>query len=153
MDFEQSKACLFLLDAYVAKHTQFSCIFPSHCIELMQFYLGSPEKILPGLVQWTSPQHSEHPYGVGNFRVFLPPTDDWTIGQPYYVIEPLEETVTGVHMNRYHPSTPIGSDVLIFSLLSQFHPNVFVHTRFGPHGTIATVRAQNEKYLDIVIRY
>lgn len=117
-----------------------------------QYYLGTPEQILPGLVQWKLPQHPVHAYGVGNFKAFLPPTQGYPLGQPYHIVDPIPNEV-GVHMHRYHPPHPSGKEVLLYTLLSQFHPNAFVHTRFGPHGSIALVRASNEKYLDIVLRY
>lgn len=56
-------------------------------------------------------------------------------------------------MNRYHPPVPVGKEVLVHALLSQFHPNPFVQTRFGPRGTVAVLRARNDVLLDIVFRY
>lgn len=56
-------------------------------------------------------------------------------------------------MNRYHPPVPVGKEVLVYALLSQFHPNPFVQTRFGPQGTVAVLRARNDVLLDIAFRY
>ena len=56
-------------------------------------------------------------------------------------------------MNRYRPSVPVGKEILLHTLLTQFHPNIFLHTRFGPRGSLALVRARSEKYLDIVMRW
>ena len=116
-----------------------------------QFYFGSPEQVLPGLVLWKTPQHFIHAYGVGNFRAFLPPSSSWHVGKPYHIVDAIADEA-GVHMNRYRPPRPAGKEVLLHTLLTQFHPNVFLHTRFGPRGSLALVRARSEKYLDIVMR-
>ena len=119
-----------------------------------QFYFGAPDQILPGLTRWKSPQHPLHIYGAGNFRVFLPPSSpaSYPLGETYHIIEPLRNEL-GVHMNRYRPPRPLGkADSLLYALLSQFHPNPFVQTRFGPRGTVAVVRARNNSLLDIVFR-
>ena len=89
-------------------------------------------------------------YGVGNFRVFLP-SPAQPFGESYYVIES-EFYGRRPHMNYYTPPDPKGSEILLHVLLSQFHPNAFVNCRFGPRGTLAVVRAENEDYYDIVIR-
>jgi hypothetical protein len=118
------------------------------------FYFGTPDQILPGLTRWKSPQHPLHIYGAGNFRVFLPPSSpaSYPLGETYYVIDPLRSEL-GLHMNRYRPPRPLGkAESLLYALLSQFHPNPFVQTRFGPRGTVAVVRARNNSLLDIVFR-
>lgn len=108
--------------------------------------------MLPGLVQWTAPQHPLHVYGVGNFKIFLPPSLSSPLGHTYHVIHPGMDD-SGLHMNRYHPPIPVGKEVLVYALLSQFHPNPFVQTRFGPRGTVAVLRARNDVLLDIAFRY
>ena len=116
--------------------------------------MGAPDQILPGLTRWKSAQHPLHIYGVGNFRMFLPPSPTSpVVGQTYTVIEALVNE-EGVHMNRYHPPRPSGrAESLVHALLSQFHANPFVQSRFGPRGTVAVVRAKNKSLLDIVFRY
>ena len=84
--------------------------------------------------------------------MFLPPSQHWELGRPYHLIEPIMNDA-GIHMNRYHPPRPVGKEVLLHALLSQFHADPFVHTRFGPRGTVAVVRGRNERLLDIVFRY
>ena len=132
----------------------YSCIAGMIKISLLlfQFYLGSPEQILPGLTQWKVPQHPVHIYGVGNFRALLPPSDQYPLGKPYHIIDAITDE-TGIHMNRFRPPKPAAKEVLLHTLLTQFHPNAFVHVRFGPRGSIALVRASNEQYLDIVMRW
>lgn len=115
------------------------------------FYFGSPEQLLPGLSGWKTAQHPLHVYGAGNFRAFLPPMDQYPLGKPYHIVDAITDE-TGIHMNRFRPPKPVGKEVLLHTLLTQFHPNVFLHVRFGPRGSIALVRASSEKYLDIVMR-
>lgn len=112
---------------------------------------GSPEKLLPGLMRWKKPQHFIHSYGVGNFRSFLPFTDQTMFAEPYYVID-AEVYGRRPHMSYYYPPVPRGREVMIFTVLQQLHPNVFVNCRFGPRGTLAIVRADNKDYVDIVFR-
>ena len=101
---------------------------------------------------WTQPVHPIHEYGVGNFRIFLPPNKDFTIGQPYYVIKP-PLYPGALHSNRYRPTVPSSeAEQLMYALLSQFHANAFVYMRFAPQGTVAVIRAKNDVYLDIIIR-
>lgn len=106
--------------------------------------------MLPGLTSWVEPKLDINTYGAGNFRVFLP-SGAQPFGEPYYIIES-EFYGRRPHMNFYHPPEPKGTEILLHVLLSHFHPNVFVNCRFGPRGTLAIVRAQNEEYYDIVIR-
>lgn len=118
----------------------------------LQLYIGSPETLLPGLVKWKEPYEILHAYGALNFRSFLPPTSDWPLGTPYFIIDQHVHE-NEVHMNRYHPSHPPPNHALLHSILAQLHPNVFLVTRFGPRGTVAVVRAQSADMLDIAIRY
>lgn len=111
---------------------------------------GSPEKLLPGLLQWKSAHVPSQMYGTRNFRAFLPPSSDWPVGKPYYIIEDRNEFTP---MNRYHPPNPSDDNSLLHSILAQFHPNVFLLSRFGPKGTVCSVRARTKNLLDIVFRY
>ena len=118
----------------------------------LQFYLGAPDQLLPGLTRWISPQHPMHVYGAGNFKIFLPPSPSTPLGQTYFVIDPRVDEA-GLHMNRYHPPRPVGrGEGFLHALLSQFHSNPFVQTRFGPRGTVAIVRARSTSLLDIIFR-
>lgn len=111
---------------------------------------GSPDQLLPGLLQWQKVNHPIHTFGTRNFKIFLPPSGK-EIGEPYYVIDS-EYFGRRPHMNVYYPPAPRGNEVFLHALLSMLHPNIFVNTRFGPRGTLALLRAENEKYYDIVIR-
>ena len=42
--------------------------------------------------------------------------------------------------------------IMIHRLLAMFSARPFVYTRFGPQGSVAIVRAYNEKYVDIMFR-
>ena len=118
----------------------------------MQLYIGSPETLLPGLLRWKEPHETLHAYGALNFRAFLPPTEEWPLATPYFIVGQHADD-TQVHMNRYYPQRPALNHALLHSLLAQLHTNAFLVTRFGPRGAVALVRAQNKDMLDIAIRY
>ena len=87
-------------------------------------------------------------YGTRNFKQLFP-SDDWPIGKPYYIIK---DTTDFTPMNRYHPTSPPVNS-LLHSILAQFHPNVFLVTRFGPRGTVGIIRAKSDNLIDIIFRY
>ena len=112
----------------------------------------------PGLMSWKAPHIPAAEYGVRNFAIFTPPTDYWSVGKTYYIINPAGDDVTDhfqsqMSPHRYHPPTPSNQEAFIYTLMLQFHPNPFVNTRFGPKGTLAVLRAKNQQYWDILIRY
>eukprot|EP00731_Ephydatia_muelleri_P027938 Em0019g811a len=117
-----------------------------------KYYFGSPEKILPGLIRWKTPNKELQSYGAGNFKFFMPPNLNYPIGDAYNLIEGLPMNTPGMHMYRYHPLQPSTREAFLFTLLSQFHPYVFLQNRFGPRGSMALVRARNGRYLDIMMR-
>ncbi len=119
-------------------------------IPQMDYIFGSAEKVLPGLLHWTSVYEDSVVYGARNFKSFLPEKNDWSIGKPYYIIRDMNEYTP---MNRYHPPTPSTDRSLLHSILAQFHPNVFLISRFGPKGTVGIVRAINDDVIDILFRY
>lgn len=99
------------------------------------------------------------------------------VGNTWWVIPSELNIFTGyLPNNRYHPPSPKGKEVfvksahrrlteaclltavsiplqvLIYSLLSMFHPRPFIKSRFAPQGTVACLRASNDFYYDIVFR-
>ena len=110
---------------------------------------GSPQQLLPGLVDWKSPYHSIHTFGTKNMKCFLP--YDKAVGETYVVID-TDYAEKTPHMNYYYPPVPRGSEVFLQTLLSMFHPNAFINNRFGPRGTTAIIRAETDRYYDIIIR-
>ena len=112
---------------------------------------GPPEKLLPGLTSWKNAQHPFQAYGALNFKAFLPLTAQTSFSDPYYVID-AELYGRQTQMSYYHPSAPRGREEILHALLSQFHPNIFVNSRFSPRGTLAIIRAENDEYYDVVIR-
>ena len=106
--------------------------------------------MLPGLLQWKKAHVKFQQYGTKNFKAFFPPSRDWSIGKPYYIIKDNNEFTP---MNRYHPPNPSPETSLLHSILAQFHPNVFLITRFGPKGSVGIIRAKSENLIDIIFRY
>lgn len=106
---------------------------------------------MPGLFQWTEPAVLLKDYAARNFDIFYPPSVDWAVGKVYSII-PDNGYRTGVYMHSYHPPQPRVEEQFMYALFSQLHPNTFVYTRFGPHGTKAVIRARNGPLLDIVLR-
>lgn len=104
--------------------------------------------MLPGLLNWKGAYIDTYVYGAKNFMVFLPP-QNWPIGETFYIVKDHNEFTP---MNRYHPPHPSTKNALLHALLAQFHPNVFLMTRFGPKGTVGIVRARNKEIIDIVFR-
>ena len=116
----------------------------------LQFMFGSPQQLLPGLTTWKKPYHPVHTFGSKNLKMFLP-SQYKELGVPYVVIDS-EYYGKRPHMNFYYPPAPRGNEVFLHTLLSMFHPNAFVNCRFGPRGTMAVLRAENDLYYDIIIR-
>ena len=110
---------------------------------------GSVEKLLPGLLAWKDVHIHSHMYGARNFRSLLPPSG-WPVGKPYYIIKDKGEFTS---MNRYRPPRPLADVAFLHTILAQFHPNVFMITRFGPKGTVGIVRGRNQTAIDIIFRY
>ncbi len=88
-------------------------------------------------------------FGTGNFRVFFPNYGKLTVGEPYFIIADHEDFAS---MNRHRPPKPAAEHALIHTLLSMFHQNVFVISRFGPRGSVAVIRAMKEDTVDIMFR-
>lgn len=107
---------------------------------------------LTGLNDWQEPNQALAAFPVGQFKVFLP--DEITpVGKPYTVIKSnLNLFANTLSSNRFYPPRVKHKEVVIHRLLSMLHKRPFVHTRFGPQGTIAVIRAENEKYVDVAFR-
>ncbi len=123
-------------------------------------FFDTPNDLLPGLSAWQSARIPVVEYGVKNFAAFAPPNPDWSIGNTYYVVEAGSTNIiyemASSHLSpfRYYPPAPETSkEVLVHSLMLQLHKSPFVHLRFGPRGTLAVLRAQNDQYWDIVFRW
>lgn len=83
----------------------------------------------------------------------MPQDSDFTVGRVYFIVKP-PLYPGALHSNRYRPTIPVSElDKLLYTLLSQFHSNAFIQMRFAPQGTVGVIRAKNDEYLDILIRY
>ncbi|KAK3093662.1 hypothetical protein FSP39_018598 [Pinctada imbricata] len=114
---------------------------------------------LVGLRAWREKSKEWLNAGVKHFVSFLPREDSFIteIGSVYdiYRIDTGLFALFDTQMtssNRYFPPNVEDNLVLIHRLLTMFHPRPFLRSRFAPQGAIATVRAYNDKYIDIVFR-
>lgn len=112
--------------------------------------MGSPENILPGLLKWKDVHSKFQGYGTKNFKVFLPKDGSLVVGEPYYIIKDTDDFAS---MNRYRPPPPSREHAVIHAILAQFHSQVFLLCRFGPKGSVAVIRAQNEDTVEVMFRY
>lgn len=111
--------------------------------------MGSPQKLVPGLTSWKEVVREFDFYGTRNFKVFLPSYGRMVVGEPYYIIAS-QDTIAS--MNRYHPSQPSKDRALIHAMLSQFHQNIFVISRFGPIGSVGVIRAMTDETVEVIFR-
>ena len=114
-------------------------------------YSTGSDLTMTGLRNWKTVVVPSQLYSVHNFRSFMPDRNV-DVGQVYSVIGKNTFFYELLTSTRYFPPSPEGKEVLLYRLLAQLHPRPFVHMRFPPQGSIATVRAENEEYLDIVFR-
>ena len=108
------------------------------------------QNVLPGLFQWKDVHSPFQAYGTKNFKVFLPPNGKLVVGEPYFIVR---DTKSFTSLNRYRPPRPLPKHAIIHSILAQFHPQVFLQSRFGPIGTVAVVKAKNEDMVEVWFRW
>ncbi|KAI8481488.1 skeletal muscle fiber development [Branchiostoma belcheri] len=109
---------------------------------------------LKGLTSWTEPVQELASFGAGHFTPFLPPPAAYgVLGAAYEILPSQLSTFSGsLSSYRYFPPKVSGKEVILHRLLGLFHPRPFVYMRFGPQGAVATVRAENERWVDVVFR-
>ena len=82
---------------------------------------------------------------------------DNALGQVYEIVKvrKMDKGTDSMPLSshRHFPPTIDEKYSTIQSLLSMFHRNVFIVTRFLPSGGVAIVRARNKKYFEIVVRW
>ena len=108
---------------------------------------------------WKKPHIPVAQYGVKNFKQFTPPPER-RLGEPYFIVPQKKdnEFITELMMSdttpyKHAPPNPKSNEVFLHVLMLQLHKYPFVHLRFGPRGTVGIVRAENNKYWDILIRF
>lgn len=115
---------------------------------------------LIGLKKWTTLSQEWNNYGVQHFKESFFPQDAQLLEKAgdVFDIYTMDEGIFAkfdIQMkssNRYNPPKVEKRLVLIHRLLTMFHPRPFLRTRFAPQGAKATLRAYNDKYVDIVFR-
>ncbi|KAG8194591.1 hypothetical protein JTE90_013327 [Oedothorax gibbosus] len=106
---------------------------------------------LQGLLNWNRPFKEKHPFGSKAFSTFLPSESDVKPGYTWWIVEPSK--YAGPPPNRRYFPTKVPQKLLILhALLSLFHPQPFLWTRFTPQGTVAIVRAASDNFYDIIFR-
>ena len=117
---------------------------------------GSLDSML-GLKSWKTPVVEWSNFGVGQLYGILPTEPELfeQLGEVYWLVDPPEELREGPSMssNRYYPPMLTEeSEIFLHRLLAMVHPRPFVLSRFAPQGTVACVRAYNDKFVEIVFR-
>ncbi|CAH1261486.1 SELENON [Branchiostoma lanceolatum] len=109
---------------------------------------------LKALRSWTEPVRELSSFGASHFAPFLPPPAGYSVlGAAYEIIPSNLNMFSGtLSSNRYFPPKVSNKEVILHRLLGLFHPRPFVRMRFAPQGAVATVRAENERWVDIVFR-
>lgn len=111
---------------------------------------------LNGLKTWKKPNKEFLNFAVRHFQPFFPKETYYELGKTYYFIEDdqsfLNKMIADLSSNRYFPPPVKDEHITIHRLLTLFHPRPFIMSRFKPKGSIACVRAKNDKYIDIVFR-
>ncbi|KAK7794090.1 hypothetical protein R5R35_010292 [Gryllus longicercus] len=108
-----------------------------------------------GLLSWQNPHENNITLKIGDFRPLLPPAGArvgyiWNMVEPVNYLETSKDDLSMRFMDK-KPQSGSATSVL-YRILSMFHKNVFMQTRFSPRGTVAVLRAQNSAFMDIVFR-
>lgn len=110
---------------------------------------------LEALFKWKSLYKEWLNFGVSHFKLFFPKESDMTnVGKVYNMYQHFAgfAGTTSFSSNRYYPPQMEEELIILHRLLSMFHPRPFLRNRFPPQGGVATVRAYNDKYVDIAFR-
>ncbi|XP_045618446.1 selenoprotein N isoform X2 [Procambarus clarkii] len=133
----------------VTVHTNFTPLNPSAFIT----FLDSEEsrRSLHGVLSWKVASVSWSWIPCKAFAVLLPEKASAKV--PGHVWRLLPDITPNKFMFRYVPPPPSGHvEEFLFQLLSLFHPQPFLLSRYGPRGAAAVVRARNIDCLDIWFR-
>ena len=113
---------------------------------------------LAGLKGWRKLNVDWRNFGASHFKGFMP-RDPYVleqVGEVYWLVEPPPSWKNGpaLSSNRYTPHALTNdAEITIHRILEMFHSRPFVYTRFAPQGSVACVRAVNDRYVEIVFRY
>lgn len=121
----------------------------SQCLVFLQTSRSS----LSSLDSWKTPKEEMTAFPASAFRPLLP-ENHIQVSKVYTIIKSKLNMMTNqLSSNRYFPPRVKGKEIIVHRLLSVFHSRPFVHSRFGPQGTVAVVKAVSADYVDIVFRY
>lgn len=108
---------------------------------------------LTGLKQWQEAFKPEASFSVEVFKTFLPKRLNVNLGEPWMIVTPdVSRFGPDLSSNRYTPPKVFGDQIVIHYLLQMFHPRPFMYSRFPPQGTVACIRAENNKFLEVEFR-
>lgn len=117
---------------------------------------AGPLDALHGLKSWKKSVREWQNIGASHLKPFLPtdPYDLQTVGKVYNLITmPGSLKGSTLSSNRYLPPRLAGDpEIMIHRLLNMFHPRPFVFSRFAPQGSVAIIRAANEKLVEVTFR-
>lgn len=93
-------------------------------------------------------------FAAKHFSAFLPSADQkLKPGTTWWIIpSSLNERINHLSSARYYPPELATQYHSIHALLSMLHIHPFLHSRFGPQGTVAVIRGISINLLDIVFR-
>uniref|UniRef100_A0A7M7PUL0 EF-hand domain-containing protein n=1 Tax=Strongylocentrotus purpuratus TaxID=7668 RepID=A0A7M7PUL0_STRPU len=107
---------------------------------------------LSSLDSWKTPKEEMTAFPASAFRPLLP-ENHVQVSKVYTIIKSKLNMMTNqLSSNRYFPPRVKGKEIIVHRLLSVFHSRPFIHSRFGPQGTVAVVKAVSADYVDIVFR-
>lgn len=107
-----------------------------------------------GVFDWNKPAERWKNFAAKHFSAFLPSADQkLKPGTTWWIIpSSLNERINHLSSARYYPPELATQYHSIHALLSMLHIHPFLHSRFGPQGTVAVIRGISINLLDIVFR-
>lgn len=106
-----------------------------------------------GVFDWNKPAERWKNFAAKHFSAFLPSADQkLKPGTTWWIIPSLNERINHLSSARYYPPELATQYHSIHALLSMLHIHPFLHSRFGPQGTVAVIRGISINLLDIVFR-
>ncbi|XP_049763934.1 selenoprotein N-like [Schistocerca cancellata] len=131
------------------------CSFTPLLLSSMESELSVASVAVKGLLDWREPARSQASYSHEIFANFMK-TRSNEVGTIWYMIQPDSGSSYENKFSNFRyaedPQTVPGPELTFFHLLSMFHENVFLQTRFHPRGTVAMLQAKTSELFLIIFR-